>query len=128
MEEKKEHSAWESVVWHFRSRKSRLAMAAVIALILTNSKWIQEMIKLDPAGIPALAQNIVIVLGILVAAMSGEKIMMNGNGNGKAPDPKEGVTMSVESVVEMKLKEKLHEELEKGLDKLTDKIKEKINK
>jgi len=128
MAEEKKYSPWESVIWHFRSRKSRLAMAAVIAIILANSKWVQSKLSLDPSTIPALSQNIVICLGIIIAAVSGEKIMMNGNGNGKTPDPKEGVTLSVESVVDLKLKEKLHEELEKGLDKLTDKIKEKLNK
>lgn len=84
---KKEYTPWESVVWHFKSRKSRLAMAAVITIILTNCSWLQTKLGINQKDAPTIAMAIVVCLGILIGAITGEKIMTNGH-NGKAPDPK----------------------------------------
>jgi len=77
------HTAWESVVWHLKSRKSRLALAAVLTIILANCKWIQVNLGIAPEAASSVATHIVIVMAILVGAISGEKILNGKNGNDK---------------------------------------------
>ena len=59
-------------------------MAAVVTFVLLHCKSVQKYFDIDAAQAPALAMNIVIVAGIVIAAITGEKIIMNGNG--KAPE------------------------------------------
>jgi hypothetical protein len=124
---KVKRTLWESILWHLQSRRSRTAIVAVVACIILNHPKLREFFGVDEKTASTFANQLIILAGILIAALTGEKFVPNGNGNGNGiKPPEEGVRLSVESVVGMKVREVLDEKLDKGLDKLVDKIKEKI--
>lgn len=71
------YTFWESLAWHFKSRRSRLVMGGLLAIILVQAKPFG--ISEDQAN--KLAEYIMYLVGIMVAALTGDRFIPNGNGN-----------------------------------------------
>lgn len=120
----KKRTLWESILWHLQSRRSRTAIVAVLACIILNHPRLREFFGVDEKTASTFANQLIILAGILIAALTGEKFVPNGNGNGKPAAP---VTIN-DAVIDAageRLKEKIDEKI---VDKLVDKIKERLNK
>ena len=122
--EPKKYSAWESILWHFQSRRSRAALVALLACVILNHPKLREFFGVDEKTAATFANQLIILAGIVIAALTGEKFVPNGNGNGK-PAPASVDDAVLEAAGE-KIKDKLDEAIEKKVDKLVDKIKEKL--
>lgn len=71
------YTFWESLAWHFKSRRSRLVLGGLLAIVLVQTKPFG--ISEDQAN--KLAEYIMYLVGIMVAALTGDRFIPNGNGN-----------------------------------------------
>lgn len=65
------YTFWESLAWHFKSRRSRLVLGGLLAIILVQTK---------PFGISEvqankLAEYVMYLIGLLVTILTGEKFI-----------------------------------------------------
>jgi hypothetical protein len=127
---KKEYTFWESFAWHWKSRKFRSAFAALLTILLVKCTWVQTFLGIKPEDSTTIVQVIVLVLGMVLATITGEKYIAmkaNGHSNGNG-----GVTgsLAIDDVMidtaGEKLKDKIGEKLEEKVDDIVDKIKEKL--
>ena len=65
------YTFWESLAWHFRSRRSRLVMGGLIAIVLVQTKPFG--ISEDQAN--KLAEYIMYLIGLFVTILTGEKFV-----------------------------------------------------
>jgi hypothetical protein len=95
------YTFWESLAWHFKSRRSRLILGGLLAIILVQTRpW---GITEDQAN--KMAEYIMYLVGALVAALTGERFVPNGRA---VPNPE-------------------NDELLKRLDEALAKLEEKEN-
>lgn len=115
--EHKKFSPWESILWHFQSRRSRAALVAIIGCVILNHPKLREFFGVDEKTAATFANQLIILAGIVIAALTGEKFVPNGNGK---VDP-EKVTSTVLGKVKDEITDKLNEELSEKIDKLDPK-------
>lgn len=68
----------KSALWHLTSRRFRTAIGAVIAFYILANPKARVWLGVDEASATTFATNILILVGMFIAALTGEKFKPNG--------------------------------------------------